>query len=201
MASSRRGIGLLGGSFDPVHKGHLEIIQSFLDSGYINLLYVILSPNPPHKENRDLTDFKHRYKMLQDAMVGFENLSVSTIEKELPKPSYTINTISHFNDEFPNDKLYLCIGEDSYVEFTGWYKWEEILKMCKLLVASRPEAKKNNLPEKLRESACFIEHEAIDISSSEIREKIRMGDDVKDLLPDSVWSYIKKHRLYGIDNE
>lgn len=201
MASSPLGIGLLGGSFDPVHIGHLEIIQSFLDCSYIDLLYVILSPNPPHKENRDLTDFKHRFKMLEMTFGGMENLLISTIEKKLSKPSYTVNTVNHFNNKFPNDDLYLCIGEDSYVEFSNWYKWEEIIKNCTLLVAKRPKAAKNNLPAKLVEKACFIEHEKIDISSSDIRKKIRLGEKVEDLLPANVWNYIEKNQLYGLNKK
>lgn len=201
MASSSRGIGLLGGSFDPVHKGHLEIAQSFLDSSYIEKLYVILSPDPPHKGGQDITDFKHRYNMLKTALDGIDNLSISDIEKELPKPSYTINTVSYFSNKFPEQELYLCIGEDSYVEFTSWHKWEEIINTCTLLVAQRPDSSKNNVPAKLKSNARFVEHDAVDISSSNIREQISLGKEVEDLLPEGVWSYIQNNHLYGIDSE
>lgn len=196
MASGPKGIGLLGGSFDPVHNGHASIIHSFLNSEYIDRLFVILSPDPPHKEKQTLSDFSHRHEMLKLAFDGIEGLTITTIEKELPKPSYTVNTVAHFKNEIPDKPLYLCIGEDSYREFTNWHRWEDIIKLCKLLVARRPDTDKNSLPDELKKRTLFIEHEAVDISSSTIRFKIKSGKDVSDLLPEKVNDYINNHHLY-----
>lgn len=201
MASSPEGIGLLGGSFDPVHKGHVSIVHSYLNSEYIDRLFIILSPDPPHKENQALTDFSHRYEMLKLAFSEMENLTISTVEKELSKPSYTVNTVSYFKDKFKDEPLYLCIGEDSYIEFTNWHRWEEIIELCKLLVAKRPDTgEADHLPDKLKKRARYIEHQAVDVSSSTIRKKIKSGEDTTDLLPEEVSTYINKHRLYLNDN-
>lgn len=200
MASSPEGIGLLGGSFDPVHKGHVSIVHSYLNSGYINQLFIILSPDPPHKENQALTDFSHRYEMLKLAFSGMENLTISTVEKELSKPSYTVNTVSYFKDKLQDEPLYLCLGEDSYLEFTSWHRWEEIIELCKLLVAKRPDAGKADLPDKLKKRTLYIEHQAVEVSSSTIRAKIKSGENAPDLLPEGVRAYINKHRLYLNDN-
>lgn len=196
MSSATNGIGLLGGSFDPVHKGHVSICKSYLDSEYINRLIVILTPDPPHKHTRELTDFRHRLYMLNLALGHIADLTVSDIERKLPKPSYTLNTVKYFKREYPDTRLYLCIGEDSYKQFTGWYHWEEIIDNCTLLVASRPESGDNQIPEQLIENARFIEHEKIAISSSDIRIKLNRGEDVTDFLPEKVLGYIRDNQLY-----
>lgn len=193
---SPKAIGLLGGSFDPVHNGHVAIARAYLNSKFIDRLYVILSPDPPHKNDRELTIFEHRKKMLDLAFKEIENLVISTVEKELPIPSYTVNTVNYFAGKFPGTKLYLCIGEDSFFEFNDWYKWEEILAKCTLLVAKRPNIDYRSIPEQLKDNARFIDNTEVDISSSNIRDKIRMGKHVKDLLPEKVYSYIKQHHLY-----
>ena len=194
--SAEKGIGLMGGSFDPVHNGHLAICRSYLESSYIERLYVILTPDPPHKENRQLTDFNHRFKMLKMATCNMENLIVSDLEKNLPKPSYTVNTVLHFHKKYPEKDLYLCIGEDSFTQFTDWYHWEEILEHCTLLVAKRPETDHEDIPEKLKDNAYFVDHEEIAISSSQIRKQLKLGKDVSQYLPESVLKYINKNDLY-----
>lgn len=189
--------GLMGGSFDPVHNGHMAIAQSFLDSGYIEKLFIVLSPDPPHKTNRNFADFHHRFNMLKLAFGRPENLLISDVENKLPKPSYTINTIDYFADKYPDHTLYLCIGEDSYNEFTSWHEWEEIVRKCTLLVARRPESKERaELPALLKAKARFVEHDPVDISSSSIRKMVGEGKEVKEFLPEEVYAYIREHQLY-----
>lgn len=196
MTSDHHGIGLLGGSFDPVHNGHVAICRSFLNSKYIDNLYVILTPDPPHKDNRELTDYSHRLTMLQLALGNMDKLTVSDLENRLPKPSYTVNTVAHFKSKFPEEDLYLCIGEDSYKQFTDWYHWEEIIEYCRLLVARRPNSDKKSVPKKLKNSANFIDHDEVAISSSDIRKRLKKGKQVGDYLPEAVLAYIHKEQLY-----
>lgn len=196
MLSEPQGIGLLGGSFDPVHKGHVSICRSYLNSKYVDRLFVVLTPHPPHKEDRELTDFSHRFEMLKRALGDIENLMISDIEQKLPKPSYTVNTVKHFKNEFPGSNLYLCVGEDSYAHFTSWYKWQQILDNCFLLIAGRPNSGDRDVPEEIRSNAIFVEHDEVEISSSEIREKLRKGENVNEYLPGKVADYIKKHQIY-----
>lgn len=196
MSSDPQGIGLLGGSFDPVHNGHVAICRSYLNSKYIDKLYVILTPDPPHKDNRELTEFSHRFAMLQLALGRIEKLKISDVEQKLPKPSYTVNTVAYFKREFPEKDLYLCIGEDSYTQFTGWYHWEEIIDNCRLLVARRPNAEEKEVPGKLKKSARFIDHNEVAVSSSDIRKRLKRGEEVREYLPESVLAYIHKEQLY-----
>lgn len=197
MSSEPEAIGLLGGTFDPVHNGHLAIVDSYLNSGLLDRLFLVLTPEPPHKENQELSSYEDRKKMLQLAFEGVDNLSISTIENKLPKPSYSINTVDHFKKAYPDSKLYLCIGEDSLLNFKDWYRWKAIVKKCTLLVAKRPT--KNNtlsMPDDLKAHLQFIDHEQIAVSSSEIRKKIKQGEQINHMLPPKVLGYIEKHKLY-----
>lgn len=191
-------IGLMGGTFDPVHNGHLAIINSFLQSGYLKRLIVVLTPNPPHKKGRQLTEYSHRLNMLKLALNNIPDLSISEIEKNLPTPSYTVNTVAYLKEKNPGKAIYLCIGEDSLHEFKTWYQWQRILEMCSLLVARRPGSQnsKESIPKDLQEHSVFIDHEPVKISSSRIRKKIMAGSDVSSILPDDVYRYIQKHNLY-----
>lgn len=196
MATDLRAIGLLGGTFDPVHNGHIAIIKSYLNSGYIDILYVVLTPDPPHKNQSELTDFEHRKNMLELALNDMENVRISTIEQDLPKPSYTRNTVNYFAKQFPSAKLYLCIGEDSFKNFKSWYSWQEIVSQCTLLVAKRPETEYGEIPDELKEHTRFIDHQMIDISSTEIRNDALFDNTTNDKLPPEVLRYISEHHLY-----
>jgi len=191
-------IGLLGGTFDPVHNGHLAIINSFLESGYLERLIVVLTPNPPHKKGLELTEFSHRLNMLNLALKNIPDLSVSEIENKLPAPSYTVNTVAYFKKKNPGKPIYLCIGEDSLQEFKNWYQWQHILEMCSLLVARRPGTRNSEevIQEDLQEHSVFVDHDPVEISSSRIRKNIMAGSDVSSILPDEVQRYIQKHNLY-----
>ena len=91
----QRRIGLYGGTFDPVHLGHISLVRSFLNSGHIDLIWILLAPNPPHKEHSNITEYSHRKSMLQLAFSSFKNIEILDIETELPKPSFSYQTIEY----------------------------------------------------------------------------------------------------------
>lgn len=189
-------IGLLGGTFDPVHNGHLAIARSFLNSPYISELWILLTPDPPHKNEDSLSSYKHRFKMLELAFSNWDHVVISDVEKKLSKPSYTIQTLRHLNSEFPDKIFYLCVGEDSARNFKDWYQWKEILKTTELLIAQRNSSKALNLDPQVTEKAHIVSHKPVDISSTEIREKISRGQDYTNLLPKPVVNFIKEQQLY-----
>lgn len=195
MNDNKPGIGLLGGTFDPVHNGHISIAKSFRQSKYLNELWILLTPDPPHKPDLPVAGFDIRYKMLQAAMNGYDDIKISDIERKLPKPSYTVQTLAHLNNEYPDKNFYLCMGEDSLAGFKSWHKWQEILRYCMLLVAERPNghAKFDTLIEK---HAYFIPHDPIEISSTEIRKRIASGKDITRFVPGKVEDIINKYNLY-----
>lgn len=193
-------VGVLGGTFDPVHRGHLSIARSFLDSGHIDRLWVMLTPDPPHKAGETLSSYRIRLKMLRKAFSGFDRVEVSDLERRLETPSYTWRTLSWLRKKYPEKEFLLCIGEDSFAEFTSWKKWRRIVERHLLLVARRPGAaprEEEEIPEPLRKRTRFVTHRPVDISSTSIRRAIREGEDVSRWLPPGVMAIIRSEGIYA----
>jgi nicotinate-nucleotide adenylyltransferase len=190
-------IGLFGGTFDPVHNGHISIARSFLESDFIDELWVLLTPYPPHKSEEFQTPYKIRLIMLEKAFSGISNLSIKTIENELPKPSYSVQTIRFLKKHFPDNTYFYCMGEDSLVQFHTWKYYEQILKECKLLVAQRPGETYKGVENKILKHTHFVDHTPLNISSSEIREKVAAGIAINDRVPQEVVKVIEKEQLYS----
>ena len=189
-------VGILGGTFDPVHTGHVQIAESFLKSGVIDRLMVLPAPSPPHKQNQERRSFQDRFNMLQIAFQDVERVEVSDIEQKLPKPSYTIRTIDYLQNSFPDQNWYLCFGGDTLATFHKWYQYQEILKRVTLLVAERPGYDSSSIDPKILKKTIFVDHQPVDISSTEIRDTVQI--DGKNLqVPSGVWAYIREKGLYG----
>lgn len=188
----------MGGTFDPVHNGHAAIAKSFLKSGYIDELWIILTPRPPHKPGEEVTAYHHRLEMLKLAFEDWDRVVLSEIERELPEPSYTIQTLEHLASAFPDYSFILCIGSDSLRQFREWHRWRDILDMCELLVARRPDAERVSTGyEEIEEKSHYISHEPVEISSTEIREMISGNKKIPGgLLPEQVYRYIRNQNLY-----
>lgn len=196
MADSKQAIGLLGGSFDPVHNGHVAIARSFIESHYISKLWILLTPYPPHKIDQPLSDYEDRFKMLQAAFQPFEHIEIQDIEKRLPRPSFTVQTLEYLIEQYPDKAFYLCMGEDSLRDFEEWKSWEKILELCDLLVAQRNTDKTTKLHSAIAENSHFVEHQPIDISSTKVRDRVTQGKNISSLVPDQVQQIIEKENLY-----
>lgn len=188
-------IGIFGGSFDPVHKGHVSVIKSFLKSNLMDSIRVMLTPYPPHKKSGSLASYRHRLNMLEIAVNGLNNVKISDLETRLSQPSYTLQTIDYLKENEPDSLFFLCIGEDSIVNFSEWYRFEEILEKVTLVVAERPGFDKRDVSAGILEQTIFVEHTPIDISSTDIR-KGEAGKSEK-VVPKEVEMYIQKHSLYS----
>ncbi|TYP95215.1 nicotinate-nucleotide adenylyltransferase [Fodinibius salinus] len=198
MSHSSDKIGLLGGSFDPVHNGHLAIARSFLASPYITELWVLLTPHPPHKRGQSPASYEVRLKMLQEAFAGFDRVEVSDIERQLPDPSYTVRTLEYLTDRFSEKSFFLCLGSDSAKHFTEWYQWQRILSYCELLVAARPSARDIQLNQEIAQKTHFIDHQSVSVSSTEVRSKASSAQNIADLVPASVEKIIDQQNLYKV---
>lgn len=196
MTGSGLRIGLFGGAFDPVHVGHQQVAESFLESNLIDELHLIPTPYPPHKEKGSSTSFYHRCEMLKLAFSDYDQVVVNDVEKKLPKPSYTIQTINHLQQIKPENIYYLCIGEDNLATFHTWYKCKEILKKVPLIVAGRPGSKAQPQQKEILERSIIIDHEEIEISSTMIRKKLGSRE-FDETIPESIIGYIKRHNLYA----
>lgn len=187
-------VGLFGGTFDPVHNGHIEIVQAYLNSGTIDSIWVIPSAYPPHKSIPEAT-FDHRLLMLEIAFAQIKNVKIDSIESTLPNPNYTIQTLQHLHESTIGIDYYLCIGSDQLVNFTSWHRYAEILKLCTLLVVKRPGNMLNKISKSILSNCRFIEHHPIDISSTKVRNDLRTFHQ-SDEIPKKVMQYIKKNHLY-----
>jgi len=187
-------VGLLGGTFDPVHNGHVSIAQAYLSSLYVDAVWIIPAAFPPHKTDL-VANFIQRNNMLHLAFDGINGIVIDPVESTLPDPGFTIQTLKHFRQLYNDFDFYWCIGSDNLITFTSWYRHEDILDLCNLLVAKRPGSIIENIPELVMKKCLFIDHNPINISSSEIRESIKTNKFSADI-PKNVLRYIKDKRLY-----
>jgi len=195
MKRTKRRIGIFGGAFNPVHRGHIAISRSFLASRLIHELWIMPTPDPPHKESGNLISLTHRSEMLRRAFQNEKHVRITDLERDLPAPSYTWQTLTALEESYADHHFYLCIGEDSLVTFTSWYRWREILAMTPLLVAERSGYDRTVCENEVLERAIFAEHQPVDISSTEIRERVNSSY-AKEGLPPAVHEYITTRRLY-----
>jgi len=197
-------IGILGGTFDPIHKGHIIIGENSLVQLELDCVYFMVSPDPPHKLNKDKTEFRHRYNMVRLALEGHENIFPWDYECNLPQPSYTINTIMALKKDYPDDQFMFIIGEDSLDQIEKWYRPADIMRETELIVAVRhysdDDVKIDEQIDHLQEKYHCIIHKLdtdyIDISSTDIRKAVALHKDITTMVPESVADYIWKEKLY-----
>jgi nicotinate-nucleotide adenylyltransferase len=186
-------IGIFGGSFDPVHNGHIESVQSFLNSGLIDEVWVLLTPDPPHKSGRMMAPFSDRIQMLHLAFGDHKDVTISDVEKSLPSPSYSLQTVRHLKNHYPGFTFFLCLGGDSLAEFHTWYRYREILKECSLMAVLRPGFSREGISNEILEKTVFVDHKPVRASSTQVRKDAAASDQI---LPAQVKEYIEKHQLY-----
>lgn len=193
----KRRTGLFGGTFDPVHNGHISIAESFLNSGLIDELWVLLSPYPPHKLEEQRAGYTHRLEMLNMVFGEDSRVQISTVENELPKPSYTVQTVKHLKNVYPRREFFFCMGEDSLSAFHTWKYYREIIEECELIVARRPGAGHKMVEDAVLSKTHFADHDPLDISSTGIKTLVRAGKDISEMVPERVRAYIEKEHLYS----
>ena len=177
-------IALLFGSFNPTHNGHLQIAKTVLDKGLAQQVWLVVSPQNPLKNPLELADFNHRLNMANLAVRNFTNIKVSEIEKELPTPSYTINTIEKLKTEYPDNKFFILCGSDIAEQLDRWHRIEELKNMVEFIVYPRGN---NNAPY----SSVFEGVDLLDTSSTQLRDTLNHSE-----LPSGVYNYIKTNNLY-----
>jgi nicotinate-nucleotide adenylyltransferase len=195
---------IMGGTFDPIHFGHLAAAETVRQK--LNCQKVIFIPlgNPPHKKNRVLSDSNHRYTMTVLATNSNPYFEVSGIEVNRDGYTYTLNTITELNNYYGNDvELLFIIGADALLEIETWYKAEELLKLCSFVAVTRPGYDKSMLEQKLlylqskyNSELHIIDVPGLNISSTEIRERIKADASIRYLVPEAVEQYIFKHGLF-----
>ncbi len=189
-------IGILGGTFNPIHLGHLAIAQEVLDKLKLDKVIFIPSFLPPHKEDPDIAPAKDRYKMACLATESNPNFVVSRIELDRGGKSYSVETVKEFRRLYKGSQLYYILGTDAYLDISTWKDVDELLQLCHFIVVKRPGFDIGKPERKYKERITLVDVPALAISSRDIRGRIREGKEVRYLIPEEVEGYIHKKGLY-----
>ncbi len=191
-------IGCFPGTFDPIHFGHLKLINFFLEKSDLDEVWIIITPLNPLK-SKCLTTENVRFKMSELAISHMKNITISKIEFSLNKPNYSINTLKKLSNLYPEKKFVLLLGEDNLSNFHKWKNYQEILNSYELYVYPR-ESSFFLIPENLKNNSKikFFKAPQIKISSSQIRKNISDNIKVSNLIQPKVYNYIRKNKLYFI---
>lgn len=189
-------IGLYFGTFNPVHTGHLAIANHMAEFSNLEQVWLVVTPHNPHKKKSTLLDDHHRLQMVFLATEDYPKLKPSDIEFKLPQPNYTVNTLAHLQEKFPQHEFSLIMGEDNLNSFHKWKNYEVILQNHDIYVYPRvgngmAEPDLANSPKIHKIDAPIME-----ISSTFIRESIKNGKDIRPLLPARVWDYCHHNLFY-----
>ena len=219
-------IGLFGGTFNPIHYGHLRTALEVKEGFPLDECYLIPSAVPPHKRSLSVSGAADRMEMIRLAIDGFPGFTLCDAELKRSGPSYTIDTVIHLKNSLPKEtELFLLLGLDAFLEIDTWKDYRQLLQQLPFIVMTRPEPRNERTVEPVlmvqqylhnhisadfdcsQSPACFTHHQLqavftfevtlMDISSSDIRERIRQGRSIRYLVPDRVLAYIREKGLYA----
>ncbi len=188
-------IGILGGTFDPVHIGHLIIGQEALWQCELDCVLFMVTAQPPHKKAPRVSA-EDRFRMVELATTGVEEFRPSRLEIERGGNSYTVQTLRELHRLYPNAAHFWIVGGDSVLEFRTWEDPEDVIRLANLIVAPRPGFNISQIDPALQGKVVALDIPQIDISSTEIRRRLREGNPVRFLVPKQVEDYIQEHGLY-----
>ncbi len=186
--------GLFFGSFNPIHVGHLVIAEYIAENSDLKEIWFIVSPHNPFKKKDSLLANTHRLAMVKLAVEHNPKLKASDVEFALPQPSYTINTIIHLNEKYPNKEFALIMGSDNLQSFTKWKNYEELLNRCSLYVYPRPGFDGGEL--KNHPKVIWVDAPRMDISATYIRQAVHDGKSIRYMLTDTVFNYLTDMNFY-----
>lgn len=194
-------IGLFGGTFDPIHMGHIKLAECVLKEFGLDEIIFIPAGNPPHKSTTGMTDKKHRLKMVKIAIKDNDYFSVSDYEVNNESPNYSYITISHFKEIYADHEIFFIVGGDSFRDFPDWKNYRTLISLCTFIVVSRPGIEDLEYFDKFSGDekpprVFFLKDFSCDISSTEIRDKLHKGDKIEGLVPHFVEQYINSNELY-----
>ena len=190
MAKTR--VAVFGGSFDPIHNGHLALAAEVLSRGLAAEVWFMVTPQNPHKQGCTLSDEQLRLRMVQLAIEGKEGVVACDFEFGLPRPSYTLNTLNALDAAFPEKEFSLLIGADNWEKFDRWYKGDEILSRYAVIVYPRGDEARPQLPEGVH----WLPAKLYDVSSTMVRAAVSAGEDITAMVPFAVAEFIKEKGLY-----
>lgn len=186
-------VGLLGGTFDPVHLGHLRAAETAREALALDRMVFVPARTPPHGKD-PLASPLDRFAMVALAVAGRASFVVSDIELRREGPSYTIDTVDEWLRRNGEDSIFLVVGSDTFSEMSSWKEWQRLFTLCTVAVASRPGDEGGSAEE--RPGVCRVVGPGLPISSTEVRSRAAAGASIRYLVPDGVADYIEKRGLY-----
>lgn len=199
-------IGIFGGTFNPIHMGHVRLVEEVAKAIDFDKIIVMPDRIPPHKQAEGLVSGEDRLQMCAIAFEGMDNIEVSDWELRQSGKSYTVFTLEHFKELYPNDTLWLIMGSDMLLYFDNWYRYEDILKLANIVCISRCG---EDTDERLKEYAqmlmdrcggsriVIVSAEPFEVSSSMLREELKKIGDTSCYFPKKIVQYIYEHNLYN----
>ncbi|KMZ54963.1 nicotinate-nucleotide adenylyltransferase [Dorea sp. D27] len=198
-------IGIMGGTFDPIHNGHLMLGEAAYQLFHLDEVWFMPNGNPPHKHHTSIkSDVEDRVEMVRLAIEGYESFHLQQYEAQKKEISYSFETLEHFNKIYEDYEFYFIIGADSLFAIEGWIHPERIFPTCTILAAYRDDIDTkeemcrqiNYLRGKFHAKIELLATPLMHISSSELRTRLKQGGDISRMVPEKVREYIKNHHLY-----
>ncbi|MDH4209415.1 MAG: nicotinate-nucleotide adenylyltransferase [Anaerolineae bacterium] len=196
-------IGVIGGTFDPIHYGHLAAAEEARARVNLERVLFVVALMPPHKLDEEITPAQHRLAMVRLGIASNPFFEISTVDIDRPGPSYTVDTISILREQWGDDtELFFIMGLDSLAEMPTWHQPERLIQLCRLVAVTRPgvevdlPALERAIPG-LSARLEIIDMPEVEISSSDLQRRLKQGLPIKYQVPEKVERYIREHRLYG----
>lgn len=189
---SKQRVAIFGGSFDPIHYGHLALAGEVIARGLASEVWLMVTPQNPHKQDKVLSDERLRFQMAQLAVEGMEGVKACDFEFSLPRPSYTLTTLTALTEAYPDKEFCLLIGADNWEKFDRWYKGDEIISRHGVIVYPRGSEEEPPLPPGVQ----WMPAKLHDVSSTMVRAAVAAGNDITDLVPATVVRFINDNKMY-----
>ncbi|PKM75823.1 MAG: nicotinic acid mononucleotide adenylyltransferase [Firmicutes bacterium HGW-Firmicutes-15] len=198
-----KSLGILGGTFDPIHYGHIVAAECARDACHLDRVLFVPAARPPHKDLNEVLDSQHRFEMVKMAVQDNPDFAASALELKREGLSYTVETIASYQQEFPGAKIFFIIGVDALLLINTWKDVERLATLCNFIVVTRPgyhlrheEEPFREIPAAIWEKILLVPIPGLYISSSDIRQRVAKGQTIKYLLPPAIEEYILKNDLY-----
>jgi nicotinate-nucleotide adenylyltransferase len=189
-------IGLYFGTFNPIHVGHLIIANHLAEYTDLEQVWMVVTPHNPLKQKSTLLDDYHRLHLVRLATEEYPKIKPSDVEFKLPQPNYTVNTLAHLLEKYPQHEFSLIMGEDNLKSFHKWKNYDYILQNHAIYIYPRVSEEAQNLEFKAHPQIHIVDAPIIEISSTFIRDNIKNKKNIKPLLPHNVWEYVDHNNFY-----